>query len=180
MPTAFKLRAEDADRYWLIRQTMLEDTPWAFASDPESDNAREPSAFVERISKPYFAILATEDETGALTAAAGVVRRPRKKLWHRAEIWGVYVRADCRKKGLGAVVVQAAIDEGLGWPGVDSVALSVSVRSEAIRLYQRLGFEVWGREPDCLRLDGVSYDEYHLILQRNAAIRAWPEDSERS
>lgn len=175
MASAFRLRAEDADRYWRIRQTMLEETPWAFASDPESDNARDPSAFIARLAKPFHAILATEDEAGELTSAAGVVRRPRKKLWHRAEIWGVYVRADCRRRGLGAVVVQAAIDEALSWEGVDSVALSVSVRSDAHRLYERLGFVVWGREPDCLRLDGVSYDELHMLLQRNRDLRSWSD-----
>ncbi len=173
MSSAFKLRAEDAGRYWEIRQAMLEETPWAFASDPESDNSRDPSAFVARLAKRFHSILATEDGAGALTSVAGVVRRPRKKLWHRAEIWGVYVRSDCRRRGLGAVVVRAAVDEALGWPGVDSVALSVSERSEARRLYERLGFEVWGREPDCLRLDGVGYDELHLLLRREGDVRPW-------
>jgi len=130
------------------------------------------------LAKPFHAILATEDEAGELTAAAGVVRRPRKKLWHRAEVWGVYVRPDCRRRGLGAVVVRAAVDEGLSWPGVDSIALSVSARSDADRLYRRLGFEAWGREPDCLRLDGVSYDEVHMILRTREDLKSWPERDE--
>ncbi len=180
MERVIKLRAGDADRYWRIRQRMLEETPWAFASDPESDNARDPSGFVARLAKPFHAILATEDGAGELTATAGIVRRPRKKLWHRAEVWGVYVRPDCRRRGLGAVVVKAAVEEGLGWPGVDSIALSVSARSEADRLYTRLGFEAWGREPDCLRLDGISYDEVHMILRARGDLRVWPDRGEKS
>lgn len=166
MPNAIRLTADDADRYWRIRQTMLTESPWAFGSDPESDNARDPAAFAARLAKPYHAIFATEDGAcGELTAAAGVARRPRRKLWHRAEIWGVFVRQEHRRRGLGEIVVRAAIDEALSWPGVDSVALCVSSGSEADRLYRRLGFEVWGREPDCLRLDGVSYDELHMVLR---------------
>lgn len=159
----FRLGAEDAGRYWQIRQTMLTDTPWAFASDPESDNSRDPTRFVERISKQYNEILAIADETGDLVATAGVVRRPRRKLWHRAEIWGVYVHPDHRGRGLGAAVVRAAMAEALDWEGVESVALSVSERSDARRLYERLGFRQWGYEPDCLRLDGESYDEIHML-----------------
>ncbi len=178
MQTALKLGAEDAQRYWRIRQEMLEETPWAFASDPESDNARNHSAFAERLAQAYCKILATQDASGELTATAGVIRRPRRKLWHRAEIWSVYVRPDCRRQGLGAVVVQAAIDEALAWPGVDSVALSVSSRSSALGLYKRLGFEPWGREPDCLRIAGVSYDEIHMILRTRSDLKCWSSEPE--
>lgn len=169
MSTApFKLGPEDADRYWEIRQLMLTDTPWAFASDPESDNARDPSRFISRISRPFNEILSIASETGVLIATAGVVQRPRQKLGHRAEIWGVYVHPDHRGRGLGAAVVRAAMDEALSWPGVESVALSVSERSEAKRLYERLGFRQWGHEPDCLRIGGESYDEIHMVYMPGA------------
>ena len=148
MTSAIKLGAEDAGRYWAIRQAMLEETPWAFGSDPESDNARDHGSFAKRLGKPFSAILATADGAGELTSVAGLIRRPRRKLWHRAEIWGVYVRPECRRRGLGAVVVRAAIEEGLSWAGVDSIALSVSERSDADRLYRRLGFEAWGGAHD--------------------------------
>lgn len=159
----FRLGQDDAERYWHIRQAMLTDTPWAFASDPESDNSRDPARFIERIGKKYNEILAIADGAEDLVATAGVVRRPRRKLWHRAEIWGVYVHPDLRGRGLGASVVRAAMNEALGWEGVESVALSVSERSEARRLYERLGFRQWGYEPDCLRIDGESYDEIHML-----------------
>lgn len=173
MEQPFKLVASDAERYWRIRQAMLTEAPWAFGSDPESDNARDPAAFAARLAKPWHAIFALADGSGELTATAGLARRPRKKLAHRAEIWGVFVREDCRRRGLCAAVVGAAVEEALGWPGVDSVALCVSSRSEAIRVYERLGFRVWGREPDCLRLDGVSYDELHMVLRTREDVPAW-------
>ena len=50
------------------------------------------------------------------------------------------------------------------WPGVNSVGLSVSENSGAARrLYERLGFIAWGREPDCLHLpDGRAFAEIHM------------------
>ena len=151
-----------------MRQLMLTDTPWAFASDPESDNARDPAGFVERLSQPYNEILAIAAEGGELVASAGIVRRPRKKIWHRADMWGVYVHPDHRKRGLGFAVVRAAVDEALSWPEVDSVALSLSERSDALGLYERVGFERWGYEPSCLRLGGESYDEIHMLYRATA------------
>jgi len=60
----------------------------------------------------------------------------------------------------------AAIETARSWPGVDYVGLSVSVRSQAaLRLYQRLGFVVWGTEPDVARVGGTDYDEVHLALR---------------
>ena len=165
MIAPFKLQPNDADRYWHLRQLMLTDAPWAFASDPESDNTRDPASFIARLEAPFAEILAIESDSGKLVASAGVYRRPRMKLQHRAEIWGVYVLPAHRKCGLGAAVMQAAMDEALSWPGIDSVALSVSERSNAIGLYERLSFKQWGHEPDCLRVDGESYDEIHMLYQ---------------
>jgi GNAT superfamily N-acetyltransferase len=165
MNQPFKLQPDDAERYWHLRQLMLTDTPWAFASDPESDNARDPAAFISRLSTPYNEILAIGADTGELIASAGVIRRPRKKIWHRADIWGVYVHHEHRSHGLGFAVVKAAVDEALSWPEVDSVCLSVSEHSDARRLYERVGFEQWGYEPSCLRIDGKSYDEIHMLYQ---------------
>jgi len=165
MNAPFKLQPADADRYWHLRQFMLTDTPWAFASDHESDNSRDPASFIARLNTTFTEILAIASDSGELIASAGVYRRPRMKIEHRAEIWGVYVFPEHRKRGLGAAVVQAAIDEALSWPGVDSVAISVSERSTANKLYERLGFTQWGHEPDCLRIDGTSYDEIHMLYQ---------------
>lgn len=177
---AFRLGPGDAERYWVLRKRMLEESPWAFSSDVETDRAREPGAFARRLAEGLtrggFGVMACADEGGALTAAAGLMRRPKPKIEHRAEIWGVFVRPDVRGQGLGRTVVRAAVREVLTWPGVDSVGLSVSMRSQqALRLYKSLGFRVWGREPDCLRLGGVSYDELHLVLERAEPIVRWDE-----
>lgn len=175
---AFRLGPGDAGRYWVLRKRMLEESPWAFSSDVETDRAREPEAFARRLAEGLarggFGVMGCADEGGALTAAAGLMRRPKRKIEHRAEIWGVFVRPEARGKGLGRAVVGAAVRELLSWRGVDSVGLSVSVRSgEALKLYESLGFRVWGREPDCLRVGGVSYDELHLVLERAGEIERW-------
>lgn len=160
---AFALRAGDAGRYWALRQAMLREAPWAFASDVETDVAQDPARFARRLTREGHSILAIEDESGELVAAAGVVRRPKRKLAHRAEIWGVYVLPTFRGRGLGKRVVRAAMETGLSWEGVTSISLSMSERSAARGVYESLGFLAWGVEPDVLRWEGRSYDEIHMV-----------------
>lgn len=36
--------------------------------------------------------------------------------------------------------------------------------SRAKELYESFGFQVWGTEPKAVRVDGVYYDDYHMIF----------------
>lgn len=168
---AFELSAGDAGRYWVLREAMLRESPWAFASDVETDVAQDPARFARRLSREVHSILAIEGESGELVASAGVMRRPKRKLAHRAEIWGVYVLPAFRGRGLGKRVVRAALETGLSWDGVTSVSLSLSERSAARGVYESLGFRAWGVEPDVLRWEGRSYDEIHMVYLSEAEPR---------
>ena len=68
-------------------------------------------------------------------------------------------------RGLARAVTTAAIDTARSWRGVTVIGLSVSASApEAIALYESLGFERWGVEPDAVRIDGVSHAEVHMAL----------------
>jgi ribosomal protein S18 acetylase RimI-like enzyme len=156
---------------------MLTETPWAFAATPVDDRALDPAQVPELLSREHNAVFAVEapspddsrSSSGAareLVAAAGVFRDSAPKFAHRARIWGVFVDAAYRGNGFGRAVVTVAIDLARTWNGVEFVGLGVSERSvEARRLYDRLGFEAWGREPEVTLWEGRRYDEIHLTLR---------------
>ena len=155
---------------------MLVDTPWAFGASLEDDFSRDPAALAAMLGRPQSAVFAIEDLAPVpdrdpawnvpLIAAAGIVRQSRVKFAHRARVWGVYVAADHRRSGLGGAVMRAAIDLARSWPGVDYVDLAVSERApEARRLYERLGFVAWGREPEATRIEHQRSDEIHMTLR---------------
>jgi RimJ/RimL family protein N-acetyltransferase len=155
---------------------MLTESPWAFGASPEDDFARDPDAVAERLALESSALFAVEDpgwgsgpggtERPELVAAAGVVRQTRAKFVHRARIWGVYVSPEHRRRGFGRAVVAAAIARASAWPGVDWVDLAVSERApEARRVYERLGFVAWGREPEATQVGDRRYDEIHMTLR---------------
>jgi ribosomal protein S18 acetylase RimI-like enzyme len=178
--TPIRLQVSDAERYARLRLRMLLGAPWAFAASPDDDrvlNASELASYLQDEQKALFAIEQPADSgrpgsprsTGndaELVAAAGIVRVSSPKLAHRAKVWGVYVDPEYRRLGFGRLVVAAVVGHARQWPGVDFVDLGVSENSpEAQRLYESLGFEMWGREPEAIECDGRRYDEIYMTLR---------------
>jgi RimJ/RimL family protein N-acetyltransferase len=159
-----QLREHDIPAYIAIRQRMLTDSPWSFASSPQQDKGSDPENLRRSLSDPDFAIfgvLAGED----LIAVAMTNRETRHKRRHIAWIMGVFVEPAHRGRGCGEAVVGACIAYARAWEGVAQIQLGVSVSAPAAkRLYERLGFEAWGLERDALRVDGHSHDEVHMVL----------------
>jgi GNAT superfamily N-acetyltransferase len=77
----------------------------------------------------------------------------------------MYVTAGRRRNGAGDMLLRAAIQQARSWTGVEQVHLAVSeVAQEARRLYERNGFQEWGREPLALCWEGRCADESHMVL----------------
>ena len=166
------ITVDDVAAYVTLRREMLRADPWAFAASEDADIGCDVEKMRARLAEPGQLVVGAFDadcEQGAqpgapLLGAAGLVRNRHAKLAHRAIIWGVYVSPNARGQGVGAALINALIDAARTWPGLDSVGLSVSERaSSAQRLYARCGFVAWGREPAALRVDGVAYDEIHMV-----------------
>ncbi len=159
------LNASDALAYSTLRREMLADSPWAFAASPGDGAAGDPAAFVQWISQPdHTALGILDDDAPRLLGAASMYRLPRLKLAHRAYIEGVYVTASARNRGLATALLTSALDLARSWPGITSVGLSVSENSPAAqRVYERVGFKAWGREPGALVTGGRAYDEIHMV-----------------
>jgi RimJ/RimL family protein N-acetyltransferase len=78
----------------------------------------------------------------------------------------MYVAPSHRGKGIAAELMQGVIQHARSLPGVSWVLLSVSSAAPgARRLYERLGFQLWGTEPDALRYEGQSVVENHMALR---------------
>jgi len=156
----------EAEAYAILRREMLLDSPWAFSGTPEDDIGLDIQRMRTQLAGPNYAVIGAFDENGKLVASCGLMARHQSKMAHRVHIWGVYVTPAVRGRGIGRSVVQGAIDLARTWPGINSAALSASVRSTtAIALYQSLGFGIWGTEPECISLDGTLIDEVHMTLR---------------
>lgn len=166
------LTLDDVPAYVAIRREMLRTQPASFSASEDTDIGCDVDKMRARLAEPGQLVVGAFDadcEQGAqpgapLVGVVGLVRESRPKLAHRALIWGVYVTPKSRGQGVGEALINAAIDLGRGWKGLDSIRLSVVEHGkEAQRLYERCGFVPWGREPGVLKWNGISHDEIHMV-----------------
>ena len=77
----------------------------------------------------------------------------------------MYVSAKNRRAGIGEMLLRAAIDRVRSYPEIELIHISVSeVATEAISLYERIGFKSWGREPHGLCWEGRYADDIHMVM----------------
>jgi ribosomal protein S18 acetylase RimI-like enzyme len=84
---------------------------------------------------------------------------------HRGEL-GMGVHPDYRSQGIGSALLTAAL-ESARRIGLEQVELDVfASNAQAIRLYERFGFEVEGRKRRARKLDGMCDDSVQMVLSR--------------
>lgn len=157
--------AADAAAFQALRLAALQDAPTAFASSYEEEKDRPLDKVAARLAaQPDESCVFGAWVDGALAGMVGVKRDEHRKLRHKAFIWGVYAAPEFRGRGVGQRLMQAALDHAAGWPGLHQVYLGVNAANQpAIRLYERMGFATYGREPACMMVDGELIDELLMV-----------------
>ena len=159
------LSPAEAPAFVALRREALDAAPLAFAASPEDDRGLSEEFMRSSIADPDEAAVVGAFEGDRLVGIAGVGRYAKRKQRHRAIIWGMYVSADARGRGLGRALLDAAVNRAREWPGVRQIHLSVTDAAPgARRLYESAGFREWGVEPRSLEAEGRAVDECHLVL----------------
>jgi len=157
--------ASDTPAFRALRPSALLDKPGAFVASQEEMG--QPIEYFEQrlIQRPGHAV------SGVLSGdpLVGVARRSREaplQLAHKCNPWGMHVAESARGRGMARVLLEAVLAHARATPGVAKVALSVdSANVTAIRLYESLGFAVFARQADTVRLHGKSRDELQMRLR---------------
>ncbi len=160
------LTPEDAVPFNRLRRERLEQAPRAFAESIAEHEAIPLSAIAARLSRSddNFVIGAFTPKR-ELAGMAGFARETRLKARHKAIVWGVYVRPRWRGEGAGRAILTELLNRARALPGLEQIRLTVATTQDAAkRLYESLGFEVFGTERHSLIVDSEYVDEYHMVL----------------
>ncbi len=152
-----------------LRLEALRQDPTAFASSYEEAQAYADEVWINRVAAAFkrdrSMTLYAENE-GTLRGMAGAAWSSRCKFCHVAEVYGVYVSPAMRGQGVGTKLMSALLDELAAQPRIEKVKLSVTSSHEAaVRLYQRLGFEIVGTAKGELKVAGEYHDLYYMEKQ---------------
>jgi ribosomal protein S18 acetylase RimI-like enzyme len=153
------LGPHDAGAYQALRLDGLRESPEAFGSTYDEDQALSLDQIAERLTptrQPVARVVFGAFDGDVLIGVGGCAQQGKTKVRHKAIIWGMYVRPEQRGRGVARRLLDAIIVEARGWPEVECLTLTVVERATAARqLYRSAGFERFGREPDGLRQDGT-------------------------
>jgi ribosomal protein S18 acetylase RimI-like enzyme len=160
------LTPEDAVEWRRLRAEALETDPEAFSSSLEEHSRLSLDEVKNRLGGASDSFVAGAFEDGRLVGMAGFHRETGPKVRHKGRVWGVYVTASNRGKGLGRDLMREILKRVARIEGLDQIHLSVTeTQAVALKLYRSLGFETFGREPRALKIGDRMMDEDYMILR---------------
>ena len=171
MPVQYEnLHPAQAHQYQKLRRIALQTDPRSFgttAEEFEQDTIVEVAQIMTQTMEDGGRYVLAFDE-GEPVGMAVLVRKPptRSKQRHIGVIVAVYVAPSHRGRGVARGLLTRLIAFAQTQPDLKILQLSVVTDNPAARrLYESLGFVVWGTEPCALRDDGGCVDQHHLALR---------------
>lgn len=153
-----RLDPSDVEAFRVVRLEGLRNHPENFGSDAEDEESYPLERWTKWLARGG-AFGAWVD--GALVGIISFGTASEKKHRHQGSIGSFYVRPAFRGQGIADALMRIALEEAA--KTVEHVSLTVTASNEgAIRLYKRHGFEVVGRLPASIRVDGVDHDELSM------------------
>lgn len=157
----------DAAALRTLRLEALQAHPEAFGMDYESELNGSVADWEKRIADQSLVAIFVAEAGSQLIGMCGLAGTARAKMKHNGSIWGVYVQAAWRGRGVAAALL-AACEALARQRGMLYLKLAVVISNTAAsRAYERAGFRGYGVEPCVIKLGDVCHDE--LLMSKHIA-----------
>jgi ribosomal protein S18 acetylase RimI-like enzyme len=160
------LTETDAPVFRDMRLRALREEPAAFTSSIEEFSRHTLDKITARLrSDPAenFTLGAFDGEQ--LVGLVGFHRETASKLRHKGNLISLYVAPEAREQGIGLALLREVIRRAHTIVGLEQMLLGVMVTQTAARkLYEALGFVVFGREPRAVKVNDQFFDEEFMVL----------------
>jgi ribosomal protein S18 acetylase RimI-like enzyme len=159
-----QLTAADVEIYRALRAYCLRESPHAFTNSTEEFSQRTPDSIAQQLrGHENFTLGAFEAEQ--LVGMVGFYRENALKLRHKGYIVSMYVLPEYRSRGIARALLIEAIARAKRLPDLKQLLLGVVItQTTAKRLYESLGFVVYGREPNAVKIGDDYFDEEFMLL----------------
>jgi RimJ/RimL family protein N-acetyltransferase len=161
------LTPHDVAAYRALRLEALTLEPVAYTSSAEDFEKESLGTIAARLeAKDFGNFIMGAFEGERLIGIASFVPETRVKVEHKGNVFGVYVTASERGKGVAKRMMQDLLERVRTYPKIKQINIAVMTSQVAAKnLYISLGFETWGLERNALKLGEMFYDEEWLVLK---------------
>jgi len=161
-----QLSETDLNSFFSLRLEALQKYPSYFLATYEHEKACGNQFFAEILrANALENVIFGAFERECLIGIVGIYQEKAVKVAHKCTVWGMYVKVEYRKQGVGKRLLEMAIDHAEQKMHGSVINLSVESNNlTAMGLYEAHGFKAWGKEPKAKYVNEAYHDLVHMSL----------------
>ncbi|WP_010289515.1 GNAT family N-acetyltransferase [Kurthia massiliensis] len=158
------LTKDDASNYLAIRHRAVKEEPESFLPTYEEERQKDVDTYEEMLADALSKTYGVFDNH-ELVGVTTVVQNGHEKMKHIAQIVGVYLAPEHRGKGYSKAMFERIVNDARQNDELEQLRLSVvDTMVPAIKLYERMGFEILCPDPKVMKMpDGKYLNELQMI-----------------
>jgi GNAT superfamily N-acetyltransferase len=135
----------------------------AFTSTFEERATKPLEWWTRRLQDPTTITIGAFDAGDAMIGTVRLEAFQRAREKHKIHLAAMYVMRDYAGKGVGRKLVDEALVEARKMGGIEIMSLTVTADNlPALRLYGKVGFQEFGREPRAVKTPAAYLDKLHM------------------